>query len=100
MLGSTVILHVSVRLLPASKSHCFDRVTLSDGMGTEIKGNLNNVKNYCNNCTNYTCVCRSNNTENFIGVLMILNLLCFKAKNSHILKYTHYEYFIVHVVSN
>ena len=37
MLGSTVISHVSVRLLPASKSHCLDRVTSSDGMGTEIK---------------------------------------------------------------
>ena len=55
MLGSTVISHVSVRLLPASKSHCLDKVTSSDGMGTEIKSikiiihnydSLNEVKMY------------------------------------------------------
>ena len=44
-MGSTVISHVSVRLLPASKSHCLDRVTSSDGMGTEIKSINNNLQN-------------------------------------------------------
>ena len=52
MLGSTVISHVSVRLLPASKSYCLDRVTSSNGMGTEIKIKCKNIDIFANVVSN------------------------------------------------